>query len=616
MGKPSMRELQRKRLNADFMRMNGYNVEDNPTLNEEDKILGINQNRRPDYRIDGKIYDSYAPKVTLTDWDEREDNELKDGQRYLAREHEWNLDKIVSYSSDCEAKAWKNILRNFICERIQYKVASGQAPNILLNLSDIAGGEELLCDNQLATKFEGITSLESVVCIFRKKAEGFRGITKGEGTTWENLLPCDMAAVHWTREMNKAMARFVSLHNFSASTQPYVFDRSKYVMSKAVAGEVYQPGILLTWIAFVLGTTLKWTGPMVGMLLTGIGAVVTTTGAAVGFLSKCLSSKDSKTQQKLTTKSSEFARKLYRVQMLPLVRSCTNTQLYKAHNDMKVVVKKLIPAFTISDKQIEKMLHADYQILLMGNKVCTIFDNSIKPLFTACLLFIYIASRAVDTLITMVTKKAALQGQILGCHLGLLAFCSTAQHLFHLVFSGILSGPLKLIFIVCVVSMVIWLLHECTGYFATATSGIKYISQVLWIKTEKDYMEVTKLTFPKRASVTMVTSGITYVYYWFLKTIGDVITNLGIPLGMFTPWNFFVKMFGYLGNVLLMTSLLMLILLFILALDTAFPRNIETREILKRQKVDYKGTTVNSLLDSLWKEVEGFIKSKPYEDNE
>lgn len=61
------RGLEREKVNSDFMRLRNYTVVDNPALESSD---GLDSIKEPDHRINGKIFDSYAPKmkVTVTSW--------------------------------------------------------------------------------------------------------------------------------------------------------------------------------------------------------------------------------------------------------------------------------------------------------------------------------------------------------------------------------------------------------------------------------------------------------------------------------------------------------------------------------------------------------------------
>ena len=56
--KENQRSLQRENESADILVEKGYNVEQNPLTTEIDKIR---KGKQPDYRINGEIFDNYAP---------------------------------------------------------------------------------------------------------------------------------------------------------------------------------------------------------------------------------------------------------------------------------------------------------------------------------------------------------------------------------------------------------------------------------------------------------------------------------------------------------------------------------------------------------------------------
>lgn len=58
------RGIELENQSADILASRGYRVEQNPTLSEADRIRdGIAPNKNPDYRIEGKIFDGYAPRT-------------------------------------------------------------------------------------------------------------------------------------------------------------------------------------------------------------------------------------------------------------------------------------------------------------------------------------------------------------------------------------------------------------------------------------------------------------------------------------------------------------------------------------------------------------------------
>lgn len=56
--KDNKRSLQRENESADILVENGYNVEQNSLTRADDNIR---KGKQPDYRINGKIFDNYAP---------------------------------------------------------------------------------------------------------------------------------------------------------------------------------------------------------------------------------------------------------------------------------------------------------------------------------------------------------------------------------------------------------------------------------------------------------------------------------------------------------------------------------------------------------------------------
>lgn len=636
----SKRGLLREGLNSDFMKMKGYDVIDNPKVESTDEDEGIKPNKNPDHRINGKIYDSYSPKVTITDdWDERVENQITRNQlRYPEYEIPAsgfsNMD-FLSHHGENVTKSWMQILRESIKKHIWAKVKSGQARNILLNVSDIYGGEQLLQDSLLADMFERVTNLKSVVCIYPKRGREWRGLTEGEGTEWENHLPCDMEAAEWL----KGVRGFSPLKDLTGGSGTPT-DNGPSGSQPAGGGPAGGgpaglppagsgpagggPAGGFSWLGRWMGSLLgilAGIGSILGPLLPWLG-IAAAAGAFVGFLYWLLSSKDSQPTREPTTKSSKAAVKMYKAQMRQVLYGNGLIRLNKCHLDMKVVAHKLIPASMpdnedVTTTELDQILEDEYQRLLVERQVCTVIDVQyfIKPLFVACQLFIFLVSRSVDTLVTIATKKAMLQYRVLGTHLGLLALSVIGRHLFHFAFLGFLSGPLKLLQGACVVSMVIWLLYECTGRCARVASEMKHISLTLWEHTEHVHAETIEM--PERAAVTMASICILQVLIRCSKSIGIVSTILNMPSRVFAPIKVVVTMFGYmqvLAKVGSAMSFCLLVLLVILALAMIFPHSSVAQQIHLFTNIQYKGKGVNSFLDTLWEKAELFIRSKPHDD--
>ena len=75
------RALQRENESADILVENGYNVEQNPLTTEIDNIR---KGKQPDYRINGEIFDNYAPnhKADVEQIRNEISRKVKRGQTY------------------------------------------------------------------------------------------------------------------------------------------------------------------------------------------------------------------------------------------------------------------------------------------------------------------------------------------------------------------------------------------------------------------------------------------------------------------------------------------------------------------------------------------------------
>ena len=188
MGRGYTRGLVREMLNSAFMRLKGYIVEDHPTILPTD---GLNSTKRPDHRINGTVYDSFAPKLSIWDW-----NTLIN--EAILPDSEFHLTEVTLEDlSEEMVEEWRNLQRGHICKGIKEKVSSGQTRNILLNLSDTPGYSKLLSNNRLPEMFNRIKNLDKVICIYPKSGSPFRGETRGKGEIWRDHLPGDMEAVQW-----------------------------------------------------------------------------------------------------------------------------------------------------------------------------------------------------------------------------------------------------------------------------------------------------------------------------------------------------------------------------------------------------------------------------------
>ena len=109
----NVRGLVRENLNSDFMRLKNYEVIDNPKLKPSD---GVSSLKRPDHRIDGTIFDSYAPAHSIKSWD----------WFYVDAESEFDLwERCRSDFSPEMLKDWQRIQKKLIQKRITEKVSAG-----------------------------------------------------------------------------------------------------------------------------------------------------------------------------------------------------------------------------------------------------------------------------------------------------------------------------------------------------------------------------------------------------------------------------------------------------------------------------------------------------------
>ena len=101
---------------------------------------------------------------------------------------------------------------------------------------------------------------------------------------------------------------------------------------------------------------------------------------------------------------------MYRRQ-IPKIAYSKNTKrdgLPKSHDDMKNAAIKLIPPSTPDYSSVreetDKLIDAEYEKLVVQKQIYDFVDNNfINPLLTACVLFFYLVSRLVDTLVTTAT---------------------------------------------------------------------------------------------------------------------------------------------------------------------------------------------------------------------
>ena len=106
-----IRGLEREKVNSDFMRLKNYTVVDNPALLPSN---GLNSRKAPDHRINGKIFDSYAPKMKVTvnsSW-------ILDSKNPFT---ETRLDEL----SPPRQELWRSIEGKYILNEITYKVREG-----------------------------------------------------------------------------------------------------------------------------------------------------------------------------------------------------------------------------------------------------------------------------------------------------------------------------------------------------------------------------------------------------------------------------------------------------------------------------------------------------------
>lgn len=630
MGRGYIRGLVREMLNSAFMRLKGYIVEDHPTILPTD---GLNSTKCPDHRINGTVYDSFAPKLSIWDW-----NTLIN-EAILVPESEFHLTEVTLDDLSKEmVEEWRNLQRGHICKGIREKVSSGQTRNILLNLSDTPGYSELLSNNRLPEMFSRINNLDSVICIYPKLGSPFRGETRGKGEIWRDYLPVDMAAVQWIA----GSTGFTSLPDDDHVGSDHGDDNRGSSSSGGGSGGGSGVGAGVG-VAVVGGgggragdgcddsgrgyssrggPPCVRSGSYLGTLLTSLG-LVAAIGAFAGILSWISSSRNSSKSRHGFTKVSKDAVGMYRRQ-IPKIAYSKNTKpdsLPKAHYDMKDAAIKLIPPstpdYSTVREEIDKLIDAEYGKLVVQKNVYDLLDNNfINPLLTACMLFFYLVSRLVDTLVTTATTGDSPHGRILGTHVGVMIFCWIGQWLLQLFFLSILSGPLKVLLSACLVSVVIWLVYQFTGYLTHLASGTTYICHVLWEKAEEYNMEGTKVTMPKRAAVAMVTIIFLHAVSRSLKSISVISVIFKFPSQMLTPLLVVVKIFGWvevLSKIVWLLSLLMVVLLTILVLEMTLPQaeGGVARKISKYTSMQCKGVSVHVLMDMLWQDSETFIDTKP-----
>ena len=633
MGRGYIRGLVREMLNSAFMRLKGYIVEDHPTILPTDEL---NSTKCPDHRINGTIYDSFAPKLSIWDW-----NTLIN-EAILVPESEFHLTEVtLDDLSEEMVEEWRNLQRGHICKGIREKVSSGQTRNILLNLSDTPGYSKLLSNNRLPNMFNRINNLETVICIYPKLGSPFRGETRGKGEIWRDYLPGDMESVQWIA----GSTDFSSLPDGDRVGSVHGDGDRGSSGSSGGGGSGVGIGVGIgVGAGFGVGgrggragdgcddsdsggssrggSTCVPSGSYLGTLLTSLG-LVAAIGAIAGILSWISSSRNSSKSRHGFTKASKTAVGMYRRQ-IPKIAYSKNTKLEslpKAHRDMKDAAIELIPPSTPDyssvREEIDELIDAEYGKLVVQKKIYDFLDNNfINPLLTACMLFFYLVSRLVDTLVTTATTGDSPHGRILGTHVGVMMFCWIGQRLLQLVFLSILSGPLKLLLSACLISIVIWLVYQFTGYLAHLASGTTYICHVLWEKAEEYHMEGTKVAMPKRAAVAMATIIFLHALSRSLKSISVISVIFKFPSQVLTPLIVVVKIFGWvevLSKIVWLLSLLMVVLLVILALEMTLPQaeGGVAQKISKYTSMQCKGVSVHGLMDMLWQDSETFIDSKP-----
>ena len=592
------RGLVREMLNSALMRLKGYTVEDHPTILPTD---GLNSTKCPDHRINGTVYDSYAPKLSIRDWNRL----INEG---ILPESEFHYAEVTFEDfSEEMVEEWRNLQRQHICRGIKAKVKSGQTRNILLNLSDTPGYSKLLSNNRLPEMFNEINSLENVICIYPKLHSPFRGETRGKGEIWQDYLPGDMEAVQWIA----GSTGFSSLSDVNRVDGDGDGDGDR---SHASGGGSGGGGGAGAGVGVGGGSCL-------GTILTTLG-LVTIIGGIADLVSWICSSRDSFKSRRNVTKVSKTAVGMYRRQISKIAysRNINLGILQAIHDGMREAALEVIPPSTPDyssvREEIGKTIDAEYGKLVMQKQVYDFLDNNfINPLLTACMLFFYLVSRIVDTLVTTAATGDGPHGRILGTHVGVMMFCWISQRLLQLVFLSILSGPLKLLLSVCLVSMVIWLVYRFTGYLAYLASITTYICHMLWEKAEEYHMEGTKVAMPKRAAIAMATIIFLHALSRCLKSISVISVIFKFPSQMLTPLIVVVKVFSWvevLSKIVWLLSLLMVVLLVILTLEMTLPQ-VEggvAQKISKFTSMQCKGVSVHSLMDMLWQDSETFIDSK------
>ena len=606
MGRAYERGLAREWLNSAFMRLKGYTVEDNPQIRPTD---GLNSVKCPDHRINGTVYDSYAPKVSIRDWNKF--------INLVEPENEFELmERSLSDMPEFMHEEWRNMQRNHICKGIGEKVSSGQTRNILLNLSDTPGHPKLLSDNKLPEAFKRIKNLERVICIQPKSESPFRGETSGKGETWTDYLECDMEAVQWTA----GSSSFSSLPDGGGSGGGNGNSGGGSGGGNGNSGGGGGGGgAAVTGGLGVGGLGAGGGGSFLGMILSGLG-ILAGIGAIAGLLSLIFSPRDS--SKSPSTKASKTAVSTYRRQMPKIIfgKRIKPDSLPRAHDDLKDAVIKMVPPSTLgyssAKEELDALLDAEYRKLVKQKKFYDFFDSDfVSQLLAACALFIFLASRLVDTLVALATVGDSPHGHILGTHVGVMAFCWLGQRLLQLAFLSFLSGPLKLLLGTCVVSMVIWVVYKATGYLDHVVSGTTYVCHVLWNKTEEYHVEGAK---PKRVATAMATITLLQGLSRALKSLSLIGVIFKFPSQVFTPLVVVVKLSGWvevLGKVAWAVSVLMVVLLVVMALEMALPQGDGgvAQRIGKCAGMRFRGVSVHSLLDALWQDAEKFIDSKPRE---
>ena len=113
----AQRSIPRQNEAADLLARLGYDVEHRPTLTADDLASGISPDKKPDFRIEGEVFDAYAP----------------------SRSRAWN-----------------------IASQIETKVMEGQTRRVVLELSDSPVGFEEMMGQLSRSPIEG---LEEVIIV-------------------------------------------------------------------------------------------------------------------------------------------------------------------------------------------------------------------------------------------------------------------------------------------------------------------------------------------------------------------------------------------------------------------------------------------------------------------